>query len=149
MSKRNNSSSSRNTSNAPMFRYLVIKMNEYKNRLTIAYYGITLWDFKSSKRSKNLTSVKSKKEIFKNVSKYQNTVYYDFKSRLIAIFSSNYWHRLVLKIPFPNHIFSKILKYRTESPYFLSTDKYYVQDPPLYIIMFLENGCKFQNSQEN
>ena len=67
------------------------------------------------------------------MSKYRNTVYYDFKSRFIAIFSSNYWHRLVLKIPFPDHIFSKISKYRTESSHFLSTGKYYTKTPLLQV----------------
>ena len=58
------------------------------------------------------------------MSKYRNTVYYDFKSRFLAIFSSNYRHRLVLKIPFSDHIFSKISKYRTEKFHFPSTGKY-------------------------
>ena len=108
----------------------LLKWIKYKNRLTFAYYTLTLWDFKSSKCSKNLTSVKSKKEIFKNMSKYRNTVYYDFKSRFLAIFSSNYHHRLLLKIPFPDHTFSKISKYRTENLHFSSTGKYYALSPP-------------------
>ena len=52
-----------------MFQCFVITllkwMNKYKNRLTFTYYSITLWDFKSlPKCSKNLTSVKSKKNFF-------------------------------------------------------------------------------------
>ena len=39
-------------------------------------------------------------------------------------FSSNYRHRLVLKIPFPWHIFPSISKYRTENLYFPSIRKY-------------------------
>ena len=64
--------------------------------------------------------------------RYRNTVFYDFKSRFIAIFSSTCRHRLVLKIPFPDHIFPKILKYRTGNLHFPSTGKYYA--PP-------SNGC--------
>ena len=59
------------------------------------------------------------------MSKYRNTVFYDFKSRFLVIFSSNYQHRLLLKIPFPDHIFPKISKYRTENLHFPSTSKYY------------------------
>ena len=115
-----------------MFQCFVIsllKWMKYKNRLISAYYSITLWDFKSSKCSKNLASVKSKKEIFKNISNYRNTAYYDFESRFFAIFSSNYRHRLVLKIPFPDHIFPKISKYRTENLHFSFTGKYYAPLP--------------------
>ena len=64
------------------------------------------------------------------MSKYRNTIYYDFKSRFLTIFSSNYQHRLLLKIPFPDHIFSKISKYRTENLHFSSTGKYYALSPP-------------------
>ena len=64
------------------------------------------------------------------MSKYQNTVYYDIKSRFLVIFSSNYRHRLVLKIPFPDHIFLKASKYRTEKLRFLSTGKYYPPSSP-------------------
>ena len=63
------------------------------------------------------------------MSKYRNTVFYDFKSQFLVIFLSNYWHRLVLEIPFLNHIFPKISKYRTENLHFPSTGKYYA--PPL------------------
>ena len=62
------------------------------------------------------------------MSKYRNTVFYDFEPRFLFIFSSNYWHRLVLEILFPDHIFPKISKYRTENLCFLSTGKYYA--PP-------------------
>ena len=41
------------------------------------------------------------------MSKYRNTIYYDFKSRFVVIFSSSYRHRLVLKILFPTILFSK------------------------------------------
>ena len=59
------------------------------------------------------------------MSKYRHTIYYDFKSRFLVIFSFDYRHRLVFKIPFPDHIFPKILKKRTENLYYPSTDKYY------------------------
>ena len=48
------------------------------------------------------------------MSKYPITVVYDFKSRFLVVFSSNYRHHLVWKIPFPDHFFPKISKYRTE-----------------------------------
>ena len=76
--------------------------------------------WKSSKCSKNLTSVKNRKGIFLKMSKYRNTVFYDYQSRFLVIFSSNYRHRLVLNVPFPDHIFSKISNYRTENLYFPS-----------------------------
>ena len=60
------------------------------------------------------------------MSKYRNTVFYDFKSRFLVIFFSNYRHRLVLEIPFPDRIFPKISRYRTENLHFPSTDKYCV-----------------------
>ena len=44
------------------------------------------------------------------MSKYQNTIYYDFKSQFLVIFSSNERHRLVLKTLFPDHFFLKISK---------------------------------------
>ena len=65
------------------------------------------------------------------MSKYRNTVYYDLKFRFLVIFSSNYRHRLVLKIPFPNKIFLKISKYRTENLHFPSTGKYYASPLPI------------------
>ena len=46
------------------------------------------------------------------------------------LYFSNYWHRLVLKIPFLNHIFSKISKHGTENLHFPSTGKYYALPPP-------------------
>ena len=58
------------------------------------------------------------------MSKYQNTIYYDLKSRFLVIFSSNYRHHLVLKIPFPQHIFPQISKYGTENLHFPSPGKY-------------------------
>ena len=45
--------------------------------------------------------------------KYQNTVFYDFKSRFLVVFF--FRNRVVLKTPFPDHIFPKISKYRTEN----------------------------------
>ena len=63
--------------------------------------------------------------------KYRNTIHYDFKSRFLVIFSRNYRQRLVLKIPFPDHIFLKISKYRAENIYFPSTEKYYAPSPLL------------------
>ena len=99
------------------------KWMKYKNRLAFAYYSITFWDFKNLQCSKNLRSVRSKKNFFKKMSEYRNTVFYDFKSRFLAVFSSYYRHHLVLKIPFSDHIFPKILKYRLHFP---SIGKYYV-----------------------
>ena len=62
---------------------------------------------KSSKFSKNLTSIKNKKNFVWKMSKYRNMFFYDFKSCFLIIFSSNHRHRLVLKISFPGHFFSK------------------------------------------
>ena len=62
--------------------------------------------------------------------KYSNTVFYDFKFRFLVVFSSKYRHRPALKIPFPDHIFPKILRYRTENLHFLSNGKYYFPLPP-------------------
>ena len=64
------------------------------------------------------------------MSKYGNTVFYDFKSRIFFIFSSNYRHALVLKIPFPSHMFPKISKYLTKNLHFPSTSKYYAPPSP-------------------
>ena len=95
-----NSSSFRNTSNVPMFHYHVIKWIKYKNRLTFAYYSITFWDFCNilSLQSvpKTCQVLKAKNIIFQKMFKYQNTVFYDFKSRFLVTFSCNYWHHLVL-----------------------------------------------------
>ena len=41
------------------------------------------------------------------MSKYQNNVFYDYQCWYL-VFSSNYRHRLVLKIPFPDHIFQNL-----------------------------------------
>ena len=59
--------------------------------------------------------LKAKNKYFLKMSKYRNTVYYDFKSHFLVIFFFNYWHCLVLKIPFPDHIFPKISKFCTEN----------------------------------
>ena len=50
------------------------------------------------------------------MSKYRDAIYYDFKSRYLVILYCDYWHNLVLKIPFPDHIFSKILKLIINEP---------------------------------
>ena len=94
-----NSFFSRNTSNVSMFRYTLSKLMKYKNRPTFACYSITFWDFKSV--SKTWQKLNAKYNFLKKMSKYQNIVYYDFKSQFLVIFSCNYRHRLVLKIPFP------------------------------------------------
>ena len=73
---------------------------------------------------------KQKIFIWKKSSKYRNTVLYDCQSRFVVIFSNNYRHRLVMKIPFLDFIFPKISKYRNENLYFPSTGKYYVSPPP-------------------
>ena len=65
------------------------------------------------------------------MSKYRNTVFYDYQSRFLVIFSSNDRHRLALKIPFLDHIFSKNSKYWTKNLYFPSTGKYYAPPPLL------------------
>ena len=114
-----------------MFEYFVttlLKWMSYKNRFVFAYYNIFRFCcFKKSLESvlKTWQVLKSKKRFFWKMSKYRNTVFYDFKSRFLVIFCSNYRHRLVLKIPFPDHIFPKISKYRTENLHFPSTGKYY------------------------
>ena len=71
--------------------------------------------------------------------KAKKKFFYDFKSQFLTIFSSNYWHRLVLKILFPDHIFSKISKYCTENLHFPSISKYYVPPTPLF------GGCMKNN----
>ena len=65
------------------------------------------------------------------MSKYRNTVFYDYQYRFPVIFSSNYGHRLVLKLPFPDHVFSKISKYRIENLYCPSTGN---TMPPLLLL---------------
>ena len=42
------------------------------------------------------------------MSRYRNIIFYDFKFQFLVIFFSSYLHRLVFKIPFPDHIFPKI-----------------------------------------
>ena len=114
-------------SNVWIFRYHVIKMNELKNRLVFAYYNIlTFYCLKKSLQNvlKTWQVLKWKNHFFWKMSKYQNTVFYHFKSQFLVIFFSNYRHHLVLKIPFPDHIFlPKISKYRTENLHFPSTGK--------------------------
>ena len=75
------------------------------------------------------------------MSKYRNTIYYDFKSRFLVIFSFNYQHRLVLKIPFPDHIFPKISKFCTEnllSPSVVSWTIYLIMKLNLLLATCLE-----------
>ena len=118
------------------FFITLLKWMKYKNWLTFAYYSITFWDFKSLQGVPRTWQVlKSKNKFFEKMFKYRNTVCYDFKPRFLVIFSSNYRQHVVLEIPFPDHILSKISKYRTENLHFGSTDKYYV--PPLSLLDFL------------
>ena len=130
-----------------MFQCFVItwlKWMRYKYKLTFPYYSITFWDLKSLQSvPKTWQVLKTKKKFFKKMSKYRNTVFYDFKSRFLVLFSSNYRHRLVLKIPFPDYIFPKISKYRSENLHFPSNGKYYA---PLKKKVFLKIS---QSSQEN
>ena len=108
------------------FVVTLLKWMKYKNRLTFAYYSIRFWDFKSLQGVRKTWKVLKVKNIsFKKMFTCRNTVYYDFKSRFLVIFSSNYQHRLVLEIPIPDHIFLKISKYRTENLHFPSTGKHY------------------------
>ena len=105
------------------------RWRNYKNRLVFVYYNILRFCcFKESLQSvlKSWQVLKSKKKFFRKMSKYRNIVFDDFKSRFLANFFSNYRHRLVLEIPFLNHIFLKTSKYRTENLHFPSTGKYYV-----------------------
>ena len=76
------------------------------------------------------------------MSKHRNTVYYDFKFQLLIIFSSNSRYRLVLRIPFPGHIFPKILKYRAENLHFSSTGKYYAPHKKLFLTTIIKTRAK-------
>ena len=110
-----------------MLCYHVIKMS-YKTRLVFAYYKIFRFCcFKKTLQSvlKTWQMLKWKKYFFWKISKCRNTVFCVFESRFLVIFSSNYRHRMVLKIPFPDHIFPKISKYRFENLHLPSTGKYY------------------------
>ena len=110
-----------------MFQCFVItllKWMKYKNRLTFAYYSIAFWDFKSPKCSKTWQVLKAKKKILKICPNIE-TPFIKISNPDFSLFSSKYRHRLVLKIPFLDHIFSKISKYRTENLHFPSTGKYY------------------------
>ena len=67
------------------------------------------------------------------MSKYRNTVFYDYQSRFLVNFSSNYRYRLVSKIPFPDHIFFKISKYRFALyPHFPFTGKCYATHKSIF-----------------
>ena len=93
-------------SNVPMFRYQVVKMNEvYYNTKVLKVF------------QKFVKCYKQKNKFFKRCPNIEIT-----------------WDRLVLKIPLPYHIFSKTLKYRTESLHFPCTGKYYA---PCYWYKFL------------
>ena len=112
----------------------LLKWMSYKNRLVFTYFNILrFYCFKKSLQSvlKTWQVLKSKNKIFWKMSKYRNTVFYDFKSRFLVIFVSNYRHRPVLKISFPDHIFPKISKYCTENLYFPSTGKHHAPLPPV------------------
>ena len=84
--------------NVSIFGYTLLKWMKYKNRPTFTYYRITFWDFKSV--PKTWRKLKAKYNFLKKMPKYQNNIYYDFKSQFLVVFSRNYQHRLVLKIPF-------------------------------------------------
>ena len=117
------------------------KWMSYKNRLVFAYYYILgFYCFKESLQNilKTWQVLRWKKKFFWKISKYRNTVFYDFKSRFLVIFLSNYWHRLVLEIPFPDHIFPKISNYRSENLKFPSTGKYYAPRPTSSFLSSLE-----------
>ena len=66
--------------------------------------------------------------------KYRN----NFKSRFLVIFFSNYRHRLVLETPFPDNIFLKISKYRTENLHFPSTSINYAKQE--FLTSFTKNN---------
>ena len=107
---------------------------------------LTIYCFKKSLPSvlKTWQVLISRKKFFWEMSKYRNTVFYDFKFWFLVIFSSNYRHRnyghLVLDISFPDHIFPKIPKYRTKNLHFLSTCKYYA--PQLRLVSTLPAKMK-------
>ena len=109
------------------------KWMKYENRLTFIYNSKIFWDFESLQSvSKTWQVLKTKKNFFKKMSKYRNTFFWNYQSRFLVIFSSNYRHHLVLKIPFPDYIFPKISKYRIENFYCPSTSKCYA--PPLFLL---------------
>ena len=61
-----------------------------KSRLTFEYYSITFWGFNGVWGvPKSWQVLKGKNNFLKKMSKYRNTVYYDFKSRFHVIFSSD------------------------------------------------------------
>ena len=117
------------------FGITLSKWIKYENRLTFIYYSKIFWDFESLQSvSKTWQVLKTKKNFLKKMSKYRNTFFWNYQSRFLVIFSSNYRHHLVLKIPFPDHIFPKISKYRTENFYCPSTSKCYA--PPTVLIIW-------------
>ena len=102
----------------------------YKNRLLFAYYNILrFYYFKKSLQSiaKTWQVLKSKK----------NFVLKDVQIPISRRGGgggggfSIYRHHLWLEIPFSDHVFPKISKYRTENLHFPSTGKYYATTSPL------------------
>ena len=66
--------------------------------------------FRFSKCSKNLTSIKNKKRIFfERCPDIEIPFFMISNPSFLLIFPVINGHRLVLKIPFPGHIFAKIL----------------------------------------
>ena len=111
------------------FVITLLKWMKHKNRLAFAYYSISFWDFKSFQGvRKTWQKLKAKNYIFKRCPTIE-IPFILISNPDFPIFSSNYRHRLVLKKPFPDHIFPKVSKCRTENLHFPSTGKYY--DPPL------------------
>ena len=111
------------------FVITLLKWMKYKNRLTFAYYSITFWDFKSLQSVPTTwQKLKAKNYFFKRCPNIEIPFFIisdpDFLLFFLVI------HRLVLKIPFPDHIFLKMLKSRTENLHFLSTGIYYSSHPP-------------------
>ena len=66
------------------------------------------------------------------MSKYRITVFYDFKSRFFVVFSSNYRHHLVLKIPFSRPYFSQNL----EIPYWKFSFPVYLQIKNIFFTFY-------------
>ena len=100
----------------------------YKNRLLFAYYNILrFYYFKKSLQSvpKTWQVLKSKKNFF------LKDVQIPISGGFFCFFFSIYQHHLWLEVPFSDHIFPKISKYRTENLHFPSTGKYYATTSPL------------------
>ena len=108
---------------------------KYKNRLTFAYYSITFWNFKSRQGVLKIWKVlKAKNKFLKKMFKYQNTVYYGFKSRFLVIFSSNYRQISIpcWKSSFP--VYRQTLRARPPALHISHCDVIYPsQDSSLYL----------------